>query len=253
MKHLFLSLLWATSTFTISAQAEIRETTSMAEAVIDAQVGDVVVFDIDNTIAEPAQTLGTDQWYEYLVHKNKASGKTEDQAIDEALRDWVRVQKVTSLRPVEEITPTLIQDLLAKKITVLGLTARPTALKESTTRQLQAIGVSLETNGYSYNDQKDIEFYSGVLFVGPKNNKGLVLADFFATQNISPRRLIFVDDKVKHVNNMDAVFAQKGQDNINFRYGAADARVKAFDSKIADYQWDLFVKTGELISDEDVK
>lgn len=254
MKHILSSFLLIITFIASSiAHAEIRETNSMIDALADVQAGDVVVFDIDNTIAEPKQTLGTDQWYEYLVNKNKEEGLSEDQAIDNALRDWVRVQKATKVRPVEKITPILIENLLLKKITVLALTARPISLKEATTAQLQSIGVKLESYGYTYNDQKDVELYNGVLFVGPKNNKGLVLATVFEKLQIKPRKLIFVDDKVKHVNNMDAVFAQKGHTNINFRYGAADERVKAFDAQLSEFQWDIFSRFGELAPDEELK
>lgn len=252
LRKLFFTLFifFAVST---SAFADIREVQSMKEALAIVTTGDVVVFDIDNTISEPAQTLGSDQWYSYLVDKYKKSGLSEDQAIDQAIQEWIEVQLFTKARPVEAVTPGLIAGLQARNVMTIALTARPVELKDSTVDQLKSIDVNFQSYGLNFSDAIDVQLYKGVLFVGPKRNKGLVLEKFFEAVKVKPKRLIFVDDKVKHVKNMEEVFAKKGFANINFRYGAADATVAAFQSELADYQWSFFQDTGGLLSDEDAR
>ncbi len=240
--------------FSVSAAAEIRETNFMADAFADATPGDVIVLDIDNTILEPAQTLGSDQWFGYLLSKFKKSGLDENAAIDKAIREWTQVQEVTSVRLVERTTPALIRDLQENKIMVIALTARPVDLKRATARQLHSAGINFQDRNVVYTNNKDIELFQGILFVGPKNNKGTVLQHYLQTRKIHPKRLIFVDDKEKHVKNMDAVFTPTGLTNINFRYSAADARVKAFNAALVDVQWEYFQKLGGvLITDEEAE
>ncbi len=222
------------------ASAEVREILSIKKALSVVTGGDIVVLDIDNTILRPMQTLGSDQWYGYLVNKYKQSGLSDDHAIHKAIREWLQVQLVTAVQPVEKVTPPLIEAIQAKGIMVIALTARPIDLKFTSADQLSSIEVHFRDYNLSYNDGQEVEFYRGILFVGPKNNKGVVLNQFFKAHNLTAKRLIFVDDKERHVRNMDSVFTPIGITNINFRYGGADAQVKSFNPRISEVQWSHF-------------
>jgi len=229
------------------AVAEIRQVSTMKEALFDVVTGDVVVFDIDNTILEPAQTLGSDQWFEYLVGKGKQTGLEPQKAIEAAQKDWNRVQPATQVRLVETITAKYIRTLQMRGIVVLALTARPHNIDRVTVDQLTQLNVNF--HHYSEFVPQDVGYLEGVLFANGKN-KGLVLRDFLNQLHIEPRRLIFIDDKEKNVKNMDAEFSNGPFANINYRYGAADERVKAFSADIAELQWAYFVQEGILISDK---
>lgn len=229
---------------TLSAQAEIREVATMKAALSGIHKGDVVVLDIDNTILEPTQTLGSDQWFEYLLEKNKQIDS--ETAFENTRRDWIEVQKVTNVELVEQTTPKLVRTLQAKGIMVLALTARPETLANVTAGQLRVLGVEFKT--YSGFGSNETVYNSGVLYAGSKN-KGLVLRDFFSQLNIKPNKLVFVDDKVKNVNNMDAEFGHDVFPNINFRYAAADPKVKSFSKEIAELQWSYFIDNNVLITD----
>ncbi len=235
------------------AAADIQEVRYLADALNDIQASDVVVLDIDNTILEPGQTLGSDQWYGYLVEKYKASGLTQEQSIDHAIIDWIGVQKLTTVSPIEKQTPNLVLKTQGRAHLVMALTARPVELAAATLKQIKSVGIQFAEK-YKYESGESIKLAGGVLFVGPKNNKGTVLQSFLKAQNISPARVIFVDDKEKHVKNMDAVFSQAGIANLNFRYGAADGKVKSFSPEIAEIQWEYFVKFGgALLSDREAE
>lgn len=233
-----------------SAAAEIRQVETMKVALADVSAGDVVVFDIDNTILEPVQTLGSDQWFEYLVKKYEGQGQDHAQAILSSQADWNLVQQQTDVRLVEKGTARLIRKLQLRGITVIALTARPDALKDVTAGQLSSLRVHIEQ--YEGYDNPDVVYSEGIIFSAGKN-KGVILKDFLERLNIQPARLFFVDDKEKNVNNMDAEFAKTQIVNINFRYAAADPRVFAFNPNIAEFQWEHFLKTGELISDEEAE
>lgn len=238
MRSLFLFVLLLAQT----SFAEIREIKKMSEAFREVASSDLLVLDIDNTILEPKQTLGSDQWFSYLA------GKT---SVDAAIPVWEDVQNLTKVHAVESDTPALIRQAQQRGVVVLALTARPVSLKRETFRQLKSLGVRLANPAEDYSDGESVQLYNGVLFVGPHNNKGLVLAKFLEAVGRNPSRLIFVDDKLKHVKNMDAVFSKIA--NINFRYGAADERVNSFSPAIANKQWELFENEGVLVSDDEAK
>lgn len=145
----------------VAANAEIREAATMREAVSGLGQGDFVVFDIDNTVLEPAQTLGSDQWFEYRVKVHKSKGKDEKQAVDSAIQDWMPVQEMTDVQLVEAATSGIIRKLQDKGIAVVALTARPDELRSTTINQLRSAGVKFENILFSFG-----------------KNKGLVLRDY---------------------------------------------------------------------------
>lgn len=224
-----------------TASAEIREAKSMREALSDVTANDIVVFDIDNTILEPAQTLGSDQWFEYLLKKY-------DNSVDKALGDWLAVQRQTKVVAVESETPALIRDLQNRGMTVISLTARPAELSQASNQQLLSVGVKFKKIAPVVLENATYDF--GIIFIGPGANKGVVLQQFLKKTALFPTRILFVDDKQKNVNNMDKAFIGTGTTNINFRYSAADAHVHSFDSEIAELEWDYFSNYGVLIDDE---
>lgn len=245
-------LFWALGT--TPAAADIIQTDSMEEALQYAKRQDLVVFDIDNTILEPNQTLGSDQWYGYILTKYLQVGMDEDKAIDHAIKDWIPVQQKTNVRAVEASTPRLIRGLQKRGISVMALTARPLQLAEETIDQLESIEVRLHSRVTAFKSHGEIKYHKGVLFAGPRNNKGLALANFLQEENLNPRKIVFIDDKEKHVKNMEEIMTQIQVSSINVRYSAADFRVKEFSAKVADLQWKHFLKyQGELMSDDEAR
>lgn len=241
----------------ISAVAEIEEIGSMNEAFKPLKYGTLLVLDIDNTILAPTQTLGSDQWYGAMVSQSKNKGNSEAQAIAEVIPVWMKAQTSTQVLPIEKTTPRLIREIQKKGILVMALTARPTELSDVTLRQLKSIGIAFPTTeSFTYShpgdaDHTSVGFHNGVLFVGPKNNKGVILSNFMVQAKLEPKQLVFVDDKVKHVTNMEEVFSKTMIPNINYRYGAADKKVQKYSQEIADTELALFEDQGILLSDED--
>jgi hypothetical protein len=243
-KVLFLTVIASITLATASVQAEVREAPTMAllNQVVTAKT--LLVFDIDNTLLEPVTTLGSDQWYGYDIEKHKARGEDQDTAIMNSVRDWLKIQPFTSVRPVERITPAIIQNFQARGVRVMGLTARPIQASTLSARQLASAGIDLSKTPPRGDDLELTSddralFTRGILYVGPRNNKGLVLMKFLKMTSYRPARIVFADDKPIHVHNMDVATATEHIPYLGLRYGAADARVRQFNPKLADLQWML--------------
>lgn len=210
------------------ASAQIVEISQMNDILPSIDSETWVVFDLDNTVMEPAQTLGTDQWYDYMVKK---LGSDEP-----ALAVWSRVQDRTQMIPVEPTTPDLIKNLQQEHIRVFALTARPKDSIPTTITQLKSIGVEFER----------------VVAVGPGANKGEVLSLEIQKASVMPAKVVFVDDKAKHVRNVDVALSKLPEiEHLEFRYGAADSRVRSFNKEIADLQLDRFETSDVIISDQE--
>lgn len=257
-----IRVLFAIGLISTSGFAKVVEVTKMAAIKAAVQPGTVLVFDIDNTLVEASQMYGSDQWFESLVMNGIAEGKklglpeaeVKKRAVKRAIEIWQPVQKVTTVQPVENETASIVEGFQQQGFCTMGLTARPLEIEEATQRHLRSAGVNLaggckmpeQMKGFE--SKPDVGWYNGVLFVGPGNDKGESLVHFLKSNGVEAKRIVFVDDKTRNTDSVERACTKAGLDCVNFRYGAADRRVKKFDPKIAEIQAQLF---GKILSDED--
>jgi hypothetical protein len=241
------------------ASAEIREAKSMGEIVPLIHQNTVLVFDLDNTVIEAAQTLGSDQFFEYLVKKARSTGLQGEAAIAWALEHASKVQPLSPVRAVEPETPAMISSLQALGIPTVALTARPIEWANDTVLQLDSLGISF-TRSPLY--RGDLPFgpgglgrnRKGVLFMPKGGDKGRYLRAFLEASGIQAEQLIFIDDKLRNVQSVDAAFGlQSALPHIEFRYGAADAKVHQFNPDLAEFEWNYFMDHSVFITDEEAR
>src|SRR5688572_8883105 len=95
----------------LPAWAEIREVKSMRETADEITSETLVIFDIDNTILEPLQSLGTDQWFSHEAKELEKQGLSKHDAHNQVIQPWAEIQKATKVKAVEKITPSYIAEL----------------------------------------------------------------------------------------------------------------------------------------------
>jgi phosphoglycolate phosphatase-like HAD superfamily hydrolase len=197
--------------------------------------GDLVIFDVDNTLAHPKGRIGSDEWFVFLVQEQMQQGKTLQEALQIVLPIYCEVQYGIELHPVDPIAPALIEELQREGVYVMALTARSLPLMQRTIEQLAAIGIDFAHNhlGDPVIVRQLVDRYiykRGILFSG-QNNKGLALLDFLAYCNLRPKKIIFVDDKLSNlVAVMDAV-ATIDVPFVGIRYGLLDEYVATINAQ----------------------
>lgn len=233
MKSLALALLLPA----LGARAEVREIKSMSEITADIRPTTLLVFDLDNTLVEPAGNIGSDQWYDYVVKALRRDGLDPDAAEKRAGELWTRLLGTVKAKPVEDLTPILIREEQKRGVKILALTARGPEDAAATFAQLQAIGVDLEKSAVTKDDMAFAPkgLYSrGVYFVGDGPEKGKALLALLEKIGMRPTRVVFVDDKPRHAKSVDAAMTAVGIPCVSFRYGAADEKVRAFNEVMSE-------------------
>jgi predicted HAD superfamily phosphohydrolase YqeG len=92
----------------------IQETSDLKN-ILDYVDKDTIVFlDLDNTLIAANQTLGTDQWYIDRINFFKQQGYNDLAAINKAINQWRKVQKLTTVKPMQSNTAELINQLQKK-------------------------------------------------------------------------------------------------------------------------------------------
>lgn len=238
-----------------SARADIREIKAMREILPEVTPETLLVFDLDNTLVETVQMLGSDEWYEYTVNQYVAKGGLREVAIDKALELFIKFQTLTRVRPVEIETPRLIKDEQNHGIRIMALTARPAELAGATRRQMADLAIDLSGTApapatLSFRVDHPVRYEGGIVYIGPKNKKGKVLAVIVKKLRFKPKKIVFVDDKKHHLVGVNEELAKLGLPCAGFRYGGADARAATFDPKITSVQ-ERFLS--EILSDDAAK
>lgn len=211
-----------------------------------------IFFDLDNTLVEPVQHFGSVQWGENYEKRMLDSGKTLNEVEAILQPYWNQLLPDLSMRLVDQTAPNIIRELQQKGHLVLGLTARHVMDAIYTHPLLDQYGIKFESK---YADQEismahPAMFEKGVLFTGIRNSKGESLIAFLKQINHFPQRVLFVDDKLNHVQSLEGPLAKLNIDYIGVRYSKADKRVQEFDPQIADLQMKFFPK---FISDEEAR
>lgn len=191
----------------------------MAEIRPELTTSTLLIFDIDNTLVEPVGNIGSDQWYYYIEKAYARDGLDSAAAEAKAGETWSWALATVKVKPVEDTTPALVREQQRRGVKIMALTARDAKDAPATFRQLKDIGVDLGTN---------------VVFVGDGPDKGKALVAELKKRKLKPAKVVFVDDKPHHVKNVDAALTAAGIPSVSFRYGAADAKVRAFNAVMAE-------------------
>ncbi|NGX56649.1 MAG: hypothetical protein K1060chlam5_00892 [Candidatus Anoxychlamydiales bacterium] len=189
----------------------------------------LVIFDLDNTIMEPIQEYGSDQWFAYQLNKYLKEKLSFEDALQKTLYEWFEIQAITKVKLVENDVKDLISNLQEINHPIMGLTARDYDFALAAIKQLKSLNLNLsKTAPFKKNIFDDTLFREGILFANGKN-KGIVLSNFF-------KKIIYIDDKKHHVEEIEIFSKENKVEFIGFRYGYLDEKVKKFDHKISDKQ-----------------
>lgn len=243
---LLLTLLWSAT-----LPAEIHETFNMSELYSHLKPGMLVVFDIDNTLIEPVQELGSNQWFEKRIKEYLSYGYNSQDALQAALKEWTAIQNITLVKLVEPGIEGIVKDLQQKEYSVMGLTTRGLSLSTLTVEQLESVDIDLSRTAPIHEEvyfmnERGVLFRGGSLFTAG-THKGEALRKLLEEAEFKPSSIMFINDKYSHLVPVEEYCTQYGIPFIGLRYGYTDEKVKNFRKQIAEVQ---FYHFGHILSDE---
>jgi hypothetical protein len=236
------------------SNALITEISSIQEinSYLNDESDTLIIFDIDNTLVAPQkeQLIGSDEWFFHKLAETQKKHTDFMQAVEETLPLYHAIQHKITLFPVEESTPALIQEL-QKNYKVIALTARGLALAERTVKQLLKFGINFASheNNLSLSPLIDLSvtslpksiYWHGIIFCNCAY-KGKILSNYFSYFDYQPKKIIFIDDKLKCLLDVEKVALELGIEFIGLRYNACDHKLQSFDHKMACHQLNQFLQ-----------
>jgi len=198
----------------------------------------IVVTDIDNTIVKTIPKE-VEPWIKYKTLELRKKGLSYKEALNHALYMFMIISKLTKLVPLGN-SPKIIHDLQKKNIPIIALTNRSIPVVKRTIKQLKNIGIDLSKNNLYKNDidlqvTHNGKYSHGIIFTG-SNDKGKMLYEFFKKIKKTPKKIIFVNDKIKNVKSVEKAAIQNNAEFIGIRLCLMDKEKKDFDPVAAKKQ-----------------
>ena len=207
-----------------SMEAKIIESDTLDVILKKARVGDLVVFDIDNTISNPKSDLGSSEWFDKEVKRLLAQGKdfNDIAAKLEMIHEHVELEVISKSNEI-------IKKLQDRGIYVMALTSRSLPIANRTIEQMTGLGINFLINSlYVFDLDLYVHYpakYSHGIVFGANNEKGEILINFLSiVEKLYPERVasinrvIFVDDRPKHVTSMANTFNNKAYNKNNLEF-----------------------------------
>jgi hypothetical protein len=223
-------------------EAKIIETTHMADALpyIDTETWFLV--DLDNCMFEGKQALGHANWFYDELEQRLKNGMSREEAFCEFYPEWIRAQNICAVKPLEEDFVSNLISLQNRGITVMGLTHRQPSVAHSTLRQVNSLGVDFMKTAPSQDSfvvpaAHPTLYVQGILFVNDFNKKGDILMPFLSMIGKSPKKMVFIDDKRKNVDELEQTCSKYGIEYVGIHYTAIEHAAPVYVRELAQYQY----------------
>lgn len=205
----------------------------------------LVIFDIDNTLLEPTQDIGSDQWFEHRIKILKQSGLDDCKAFKKAYDEWHRVQAIIDFKLVEQSTKEVL-DKVKSKFKTMALTTRGFQISYETMQALESLGVNFDKEPYISDDIffktedknpiiSGVYYTKGILFTN-NAHKGEALFTLLDLAGKKSKNIVFINDKRSHLEQVQESSDKRKISFVGLRYGFNDDKVKGFNPTIA--KWD---------------
>ena len=239
----------------------------------------LVVFDIDNTLLTLDQDLGGDAWFRWQVSLLKADGAHELRVADDfaGLLDAQGViYSLSRMKPTEPMVPSFLDGLEAKGFRVIALTARGPQLRDATLRHLNNEEIRFDTSvrcgpplcatrgriagghvlavaravftaeqlaAFDLEKPREISVSDGVMMVAGQHKGSMLRLLLASAPDPSFKAIVFVDDGLDNVENMEEAFARPDIELAAFHYvrmkaGVADFLGDPARQRATDRSWD---------------
>jgi len=240
--------------FLLTAQLSgvIIETKNIFDIETHKDEDTLIIYDIDNTLIEPQQTLGSDQWFSHHFFELKKHLKNEEAALEKALSHWLAIQTLSTMKEVQEGTAQLIKKQQNENSLVMGLTTRNYAFSNCTFDQLRSLGIDLSKTAPNKKDhyfkkERMVAALKGILFTSG-THKGDALFAYLDKIKYYPKKIVFINDKKSHLIPVEESCNERNIPFVGLRYGYVDEKVENYNKHVAAIQIQHF---GNLLSDDE--
>lgn len=250
-------------TSSISTVPHVFEAKSVSQIPIDQKGPILFLYDIDDTLFDFPNMLGSQAWRRYIAREAKKIDSSEN---------WhdkftLMLAQKAAVVPVEgNKTTQFIDEVNNRGHIQAGLTSRQRdvwyntpqqGVDDLTAKQLLSASITF-SNNHLENVYPQLstapEYANGIFFVDTKL-KGDYLIKLLKDAPELPEKVVFVDDKLDQAESVAKALNQLGIPCECYFYTATAEKTEAFDPLIANIELYYFCKSdgNEVISDQEAR
>ncbi|WP_375793209.1 DUF2608 domain-containing protein [Chlamydia sp. 12-01] len=234
-----------------SLEASIIKVSDVQAVNKYAKKGSLVLLALDETIVFPEQMLGTTAWFQERLENLKKEESDLD-PIEQAFCERIAISFAVDYELIHPEVPKAIAALALSEAWVLGVSQLPIPMANHFLRSAVALGLGFSSCPQIRGDgwmqhlktfgkpQHAMFIEDQVLFTGSLIN-GItmeeVLSTLFATLEILPQQVIYLDANKDNLISAEAACKQANIYFIGMHYSPAVKRIKRYKSDIANLQW----------------
>ncbi len=214
----------------------------------------LIIFDIDETLIKLDSHFGTHHWAKHYVKQQEAMGFSRTKALTSEHKIYMETLPHRTYTFTEPTTPTVFKAIKESNAIVMGLTKRPQQFAPLTVTQLKALDINfsfphLDTKKNSIPRSNTHIYHSGIVF-GCEKGKGHALLDILKKAKYTPRRIIFIDDLLQNIKNVETALKKFDQtiDFTGIHYTHVATVNTLFDAVKAEQEFQAIQKKIEVLS-----
>lgn len=208
------------------------EVDSIASLLSLCEAGDCIFLDIDETLLH-SEPHASEPWAKRFSDELQLGGVKSENAWSSSCHIWAGLQGVCEVGTCEEVTCSTLLELQRRGHTMVGLTARGRDSEEETVAQLKRCGLGTIFSGESLGwlsagrvgfSKQPIWHGNGIIFCsGNPKPEGLLAFERRSREGCQDsqqarERVVFLDDKLHHVQDMAACFNERGRRFVGLHY-----------------------------------
>ena len=240
----------------------------LEKSIQTAEPGTWVIFDVDDVLLEPDDEILTFHNKSFLKHIEKGLEERIGKETAEKLYSMIFTQRTT--HPVNERMVSLINETQARGLKTLALTncftgsfGEVSSIENWRVQELKNLGYhfarSWQTLGTKYfkdlkskGSERHPAFKEGIIFASDVP-KGEALKAFLQHLGSKPKNIIFIDDKRKHINTVEATAKEFGITFLGIEYTAVkDSTIKSLNKDRALLQFEILENEHIWLSDQKI-
>ncbi len=224
--------------FLTCLHAEIIETAQMADILPYVDETTWILFDIDDTLLESEIQAGRSKWFDHQFAQCFSQGMDRKQAIESIDAEFFKLVEIYPIRTPEPDIPFILERVKETGGAVLGLTARGPHLNAATLYQLGRLKIDLSTHAPTIplsEFASACHYERGILF-SIDQKKGPALHCLLEKSGSLPQKIVFIDDKKRHLAEIEEIASAWGIPFIGFHYTKTLERPFDLEQASLEYQ-----------------
>ncbi len=176
----------------------------------------LVAFDIDETLIWATKPKARSEWFNEQLASYTAQGLSAEEAMKHFFVAHLTAHAASAIFPVDKDTNLVFEKLAQQNIHVLGLTARAPMMSTITTEQFTKANIKFPQPIPRWNEififdgpRDPVMVVNGIIYSSGQN-KGLTLGLFIDALSYKPQLLVFVDDLMYNIKNVQTFAQQRG-------------------------------------------